>query len=66
LWGAGDVVFKSDGTAAHNAGIPGKWWCDRGQLYMTWGEGKQPGTYRLSADGKQITNNENGMVGFSR
>jgi hypothetical protein len=66
IWGAGDVVFKSDGNAMHNAGIPGKWWCDRGQLFMTWGENKQAGTYRLSADGKQITNLENGMVGFSR
>ncbi len=64
LFGAGDAVFRSDGTATHRSGIPGKWSCEDGQLRLGWSNSKTE-VIRLSADRKQIICT-NGSICFSK
>lgn len=65
LFGKSDATFNSDGTSIHRSGIAGKWWCESGQLRMSWG-GENPKTFRLSDDRRQIIEIATGAVGFSR
>jgi hypothetical protein len=60
IWGKGDTTFKSDGSAMHNAGIPGKWWCEKGRLFISWG-GNSIGAVTISADGKKIFGSDGGI-----
>ena len=53
LFGKSDTTFNGDGTSIHKSGIAGKWWCETGQLRMSWG-GETPKTFRLSDDRRQI------------
>lgn len=65
LFGKSDATFNSDGTSIHRSGIAGKWWCEQGQLRMSWG-GEAAKTFRLSDDRRQIIEIASGSVGFSR
>lgn len=53
IFGKGDATFNEDGTATHRSGIPGKWWCENGQLHIEWADGR-PGLVKVSRDGKKI------------
>ena len=53
MFGKRDTTFNKDGTAIHRSGIPEKWWCANGNLYLSWAGGN-PGVLKLSADGRKI------------
>jgi len=53
IYGRGDVVLNSDGTARHNSGIPGTWRCNSRHFEMHWKDwADREGT--LSDDGNAI------------
>lgn len=64
LFGKSDTTFRSDGTATHRSGIPGKWWCESGKLFIQWG-GEFFQEFTLSDDRKQIVG-PTGGVAFGR
>jgi tetratricopeptide (TPR) repeat protein len=64
LFGRSDTIFRSNGTAIHRSGIPGKWWCEGGTLRMSWG-GEPAKSFRLSDDGRQLIG-PGDTIGFSR
>jgi len=64
IFGRNDTSFNKDGSAYHASGIPGKWYCENGQMHIEWSDGK-PGVVKFSADGKQMLSSD-GSVHMSR
>jgi tetratricopeptide (TPR) repeat protein len=62
IFGKGDTVFKSNGTATHGSGIQGVWKCEGGKIQMSWG-GETPKLFTLQ--GNKLVNPV-GIVEFSR
>jgi hypothetical protein len=61
MFGKGDATFNSDGTAMHGSGIPGKWGCEDGHLFIRWAIDGRPGEVKLSRDGKKVTTPDGGV-----
>jgi hypothetical protein len=61
IYGRGDVVLNSDGSAQHNSGIPGTWRCNNRHFEMHWKEWAD-GEGTLSDDGNTITFSDGGLM----
>lgn len=53
IYGRGDVVLNSDGSARHNSGIVGTWTCSRRHFIMDW-KNWSHGEGTLSGDGNTV------------
>lgn len=54
IYGRGDVVLNSNGTARHNSGIVGSWTCTGNHFVMDWKDWAH-GEGTVSSDGNTIT-----------